>query len=86
MNRPIVGIALSIFLGMACTPFAANRFNDNAVLLGSINVYDSSLITFEPGVIYAVRIIEELTVDEEIAEGFGLSGHIGAALLGQEHG
>ena len=67
----------------ACKPFAPDQFNDQAVLLGSMNVYESSLITFEPGAIYAVRIIEGLTVDEGMPDEFGLSDHKGAALLGR---
>ena len=83
MNRPIIGIALSTILVMAaCKPFAGDEFNDQAVLLGSMNVYDPSLTTFEPAAIYAVRIIEGLT-DEGMPDEFGLSDHKGAALLGR---
>lgn len=59
-----------------------NQFSDSAVLLGSMNVYDSSLTNFEPGSIYAVRVIEGFSVEEGVPNDFGLTEHEGAVLLG----
>lgn len=63
-------------------PAGPNQFSDESVLLGSMNVYDSSLDNFEAGSIYGVRIIEGFSVEEGIPDDFGLTEHEGAALLG----
>ena len=64
-------------------PSGTNQFSDDAVLLGSMNVYDS---TINPGVaagsIYGVRVIEGFSSEEGIPSKFGLSNHEGAAQLG----
>jgi hypothetical protein len=59
-----------------------NQFSDSAVLLGSMNVYDSSLTDFDPGSVYAVRVVEGFSVEEGVPNDFGLTEHEGAALLG----
>lgn len=59
-----------------------NGFSDNAVLIGSMNVYESSLDNFAPGSIYGVRILEGFSVEEGIPDDFGLTEHEGSALLG----
>ena len=59
-----------------------NGFSDNAVLLGSMNVYESSLDDFEPGSIYGVRVLEGFSTEEGVPDDFGLTEHEGAALLG----
>jgi hypothetical protein len=59
-----------------------NGFSDNAVLLGSMNVYESSLDKFEPGSIYGVRVLEGFSTEEGVPNDFGLTEHEGAALLG----
>lgn len=59
-----------------------NGFSDNAVLLGSMNVYESSLDDFAPGSIYGVRVLEGFSTEEGIPDDFGLTEHEGAAMLG----
>ncbi|MCA9677915.1 MAG: hypothetical protein H6709_15900 [Kofleriaceae bacterium] len=59
-----------------------NEFNPDATLIGSMNVYRSSLDTFEPGSLYGVRVIEGFSTEEGIPRMFGLTRHEGAAVLG----
>jgi hypothetical protein len=59
-----------------------NEFSDDALLIGSLDVYDSSLDTFAPGSIYGVRVIEGFSAEEGIPDDFGLTEHEGAAMLG----
>jgi hypothetical protein len=61
-----------------------NQFNENATLIGSMNVYQSSLddAQFAPGSVYGVRVIEGFSVEEGIPDDFGLTEHEGAAVLG----
>jgi hypothetical protein len=60
----------------------SNAYSDRAVLLGSMNVYDSSLMDFEPDSIYAVRVLEGYSSEEGAPRDFGLTLHEGSARLG----
>lgn len=59
-----------------------NQYSDEKVLLGNMDVYDSSVATFEPGSIYGVRIVEGFSTEEGIGRSFGLTRSEGAASLG----
>jgi len=59
-----------------------NQFSDEAVLMGSMNVYESSLRDVEPGSIFGVRILEGYSSEEGIPRDFGLTEHEGSASLG----
>ncbi len=59
-----------------------HQFNQEAGLIGSMNVYDSSLFDFAPGSIYGVRVIEGFSDEEGVPDDFGLTEHEGAAVLG----
>jgi len=63
-------------------PSGVNQFSDDAVLIGSMNVYSSTIASFDPGAVYGVDIIEGFSVEEGVPSMFGLSRHEGAALLG----
>ncbi len=63
-------------------PSGKNQFDENAVFIGSMNVYESSLSNFDPGSVYGVRIIEGFSSEEGAPRKFGLTLHEGAALLG----
>ncbi len=63
-------------------PSGSNQFSDQAVLLGSMNVYASSIANPAPGSIAAVRILEGFSVEEGVPNDFGLTEHEGAAHLG----
>jgi hypothetical protein len=63
-------------------PAGSNQFSDEAVLLGSMNVYESSIANFEPGSVYGIQVIEGFSVEEGVPDDFGLTEHEGAALLG----
>jgi hypothetical protein len=54
-----------------------------SALIGSMNVYDSSLDSFEPDSIVAVRILEGFSTEEGVPDDFGLTEHEGAALIGE---
>ncbi len=62
---------------------AGNGISDQSLLIGSLNVYDSSLFTFTPGDIIGVRAIEGFSTEEGIPNDFGLTEHEGAARLGE---
>jgi hypothetical protein len=59
-----------------------NQFSDTAVLMGSMNVYDSTTSEFVPGSVYGVRILEGFSSEEGVPEDFGLTEHEGSALVG----
>lgn len=61
---------------------ATNEFDDNAVLIGSTNVYQSSIEQFAPGSIYGVRVLEGFSSEEGLPREFGLTEHEGSARLG----
>lgn len=54
----------------------------DVVLLGSINVYESSIFDFAPGTALGVRIREGFSGEEGVGRDFGLTEHEGAAVLG----
>ncbi len=51
-------------------------------LIGAMNVYESSLTTFQPGSIYGVRIMEGFSSEEGFPEMFGTTMFEGQANLG----
>ena len=51
-------------------------------LIGAMNVYESSLTTFEPGSIYGVRVMEGFSSEEGFPEMFGTTRFEGQANLG----
>lgn len=59
-----------------------NQFSDSAVLIGSMNVYESTQANFDPGSIYGVRVLEGFSVEEGVPNDFGLTRHEGSANLG----
>jgi hypothetical protein len=61
---------------------ATNDVDENAVLIGSTNVYQTSLDPFEPGSIYGVRVLEGFSSEEGLPREFGLTEHEGSARLG----
>ncbi|RMH42422.1 MAG: hypothetical protein D6689_08200 [Deltaproteobacteria bacterium] len=63
-------------------PSGSNGFADDAVLLGSMNVYESTIEHFEPGSVYGVRILEGFSSEEGVPRKFGLTRHEGSAQLG----
>lgn len=63
-------------------PPSATRHNGDGVLIGSMNVYESSIADVEPGSIYGVRILEGFSTEEGIPDDFGLTEHEGSALVG----
>lgn len=63
-------------------PSGKNPFSADATLIGSMNVYESTIASFEPGSIYGVRILEGFSVEEGVPSAFGLTRHEGSANLG----
>ena len=64
-------------------PSGSNSFSDDAVLLGAMNVYETSLEpAFAAGDIYGVRIVEGFSGEEGVGNDFGLTEAEGAATLG----
>jgi hydrazine synthase alpha subunit-like protein len=55
---------------------------DGQTLIGSLNVYNSSLHMFKPGEIYGVRVMEGFSSEEGFAEMFGTTMFEGHANLG----
>jgi len=64
-------------------PAASNMYSSQSLLLGSLNVYDSSLDHFDTGSIVKVRIIEGFSVEEGVPDMFGLTEDEGAALIAE---
>jgi hypothetical protein len=68
-------------------PAQPNGISDQGLLIGSLNVYDSSLANarnaLTPGSVVKVRVLEGFSVEEGVPDDFGLSEHEGAALLGE---
>jgi hypothetical protein len=62
----------------------SNMFSDESVLIGSMNVYESSLddAQFPAGSVYGVRVLEGFSSEEGVPDDFGLTEHEGAANLG----
>lgn len=59
-----------------------HQFGDESVLMAAMDVYESSITTFEPDSVYGVRIIEGFSSEEGIPNDFGLTEAEGAASLG----
>ncbi len=64
-------------------PAGSDTLAGDSLLVGSLNVYDSTQANFTPGSIVKVRIIEGFSVEEGIPDDFGLTEHEGAAKLGE---
>jgi hypothetical protein len=62
---------------------AKNGYSDKSVLLGSLDVSDSTLVHFNRADAVKVRVIEGFSVEEVGARDFGLTEHEGAAMLGE---
>jgi hypothetical protein len=60
----------------------ANQFSDEKVLIGAMDVYDSSVQDFEAGSIYGVRVVEGFSGEEGVGQDFGLTMAEGAQTLG----
>lgn len=58
-----------------------NSFSDQAVLLGAMNVYESTVLP-EDAEVYGIRVVEGFSGEEGIGADFGLSEAEGAATLG----
>ena len=63
-------------------PAGSNGFSDEAVLIGAMNVYSTSLGDFDAGSIYGVRVVEGFSGEEGVGNDFGLTESEGAATLG----
>jgi hypothetical protein len=61
----------------------SNGFSTTSALIGSLNVYDSSLDDIPSGSVVKVRVLEGFSVEEGVPDDFGLTEHEGAALLGE---
>ena len=66
---PITGSAIDSSLG-------------GTTLIGAMNIYQSSLRTFEPGSIYGARVSEGFSSEEGFPEMFGSTMFEGMATLG----
>ncbi len=60
----------------------ANQFSSEKVLIGALDIYDSSVQEFEPGSIYGIRIVEGFSGEEGVGRDFGLTRAEGAQSLG----
>lgn len=63
-------------------PSGTSSIAGDGALLGSMNVYESTITSFEPGSIYGVRVLEGFSTEEGIPDDFGLTEHEGSANLG----
>lgn len=61
---------------------APNGINDAGFVIGSMNVYNSSLANFAPGSIYGVRVMEGFSSEEGMQRTFGTTMFEGHAQLG----
>ena len=59
-----------------------HQFDQETTLIGSMDVYQSSVATITRGDAVAVRVIEGFSTEEGIPRDFGLTEHEGAAVLG----
>jgi Hydrazine synthase alpha subunit middle domain len=64
-------------------PSASNMYSSQSLLLGSLNVYDSSLNHFDAGSIVKVRILEGFSVEEGFPDMFGLTEEEGSNLIAE---
>lgn len=66
-------------------PATGSSIDENlggTALIGSMNVYESSLTSFDPGSIYGVRVMEGFSSEEGFPEDFGTTMFEGQANLG----
>jgi hypothetical protein len=64
-------------------PSGGNGFSDQAVLIGAMDVYRTSIEpAFKGNEIYGVRVVEGFSGEEGVGDDFGLSEAEGAATLG----
>jgi hypothetical protein len=63
-------------------PAGSNAIAGQAVLIGAMNVYETSLGDFEADDVYGVRVVEGFSGEEGVGNDFGLSEAEGAASLG----
>ena len=75
--RPLQTRTAPNIVGSAQDPKLAGQ-----TLIGSLNVYDSSLHTFKPGEIFGVRVMEGFSSEEGFQENFGTPRFEGHANLG----
>ncbi len=61
---------------------ASNGIDNSAFLIGSMDVYNSSLTTFAPGSVYGVRVMEGYSSEEGFPRAFGNTMFEGHAQLG----
>lgn len=61
---------------------APNGIENSAFLIGSLDIYKSSIANFEPGSIYGVRVMEGFSSEEGFPRNFGNSMFEGHAQLG----
>ena len=59
-----------------------HQYDQTTTLIGSMDVYRSTIKQVEPGAIYGVRVIEGFSVEEGVPDDFGITEHEGAAVLG----
>jgi hypothetical protein len=78
MARPLVARAAP----PAVEGAGKHTFNQDAAMIGSMDVYQSTQIEFAPDSIYGVRVIEGFSGEEGVGMDFGLTEHEGAAVLG----
>lgn len=64
------------------TSSAINSSLGGQAMVGSMNVYQSSLKTFDPGSVYGVRVMEGFSSEEGFPEDFGTTMFEGQAQLG----
>ncbi len=76
--RPLVARDAPPEIGASGT----HQYDQSTTLLGSMDVYRSSVATIPPGSVYGVRIIEGFSTEEGIPDDFGITEHEGAAVLG----
>ncbi len=61
---------------------APNTFDSSAFMIGSMNVYSSTIAKFEPGTVYGVRVMEGFSSEEGFPRTFGNTMFEGHAQLG----
>ncbi|MEZ4402695.1 MAG: hypothetical protein R3B06_21925 [Kofleriaceae bacterium] len=59
-----------------------HQYDQDTTLIGSMDVYQSSVATLPAGSVFGVRVIEGFSTEEGIPRDFGLTEHEGAAVLG----
>ncbi len=77
--RPLAARAAPPAIDEAMT----NAFSSESLLVGSLDVHESSLNRLDRGSIVRVRVIEGFSTEEGVPDDFGLTEHEGAAMLGE---